>query len=154
MLSLLLLSLACKKSTDLEVSAEATEEAPPAAAPSAEEEAPEVIPTGSWTSMSCGDRTHERRITLSEEGVFSGEDRISPCPEGVSCIWSGVHTFSGTWTQEGGALTLTIDKTSAPEDISATWPVALRYADHTLTAGDCSYRLMRTALERPGPGPR
>lgn len=51
-----------------------------------------------WSSAACGDRSYERVITLLPDFTFSAEDRVSPCPEGAQCIWSGVVPWSGTWT--------------------------------------------------------
>ena len=51
-----------------------------------------------WSSPSCGERTYERTLSLRPDFTFSAEDRVSPCPAGAQCIWSGVVPWSGTWT--------------------------------------------------------
>jgi hypothetical protein len=61
---------------------------------------------GTWTSGSCGSRKYPRVITLAEGGTFTAEDRISPCPKGVQCVWSGIVVWKGTWSPSGDAITL------------------------------------------------
>ena len=54
-------------------------------------------------------------IVLGEGGVLDVEDRVSPCPEGAVCVWSGIETAQGSWeltsvgvylklSSEGGTL--------------------------------------------------
>lgn len=66
--------------------------------------------SGVWSSASCGKRTYERIITVNAEGRFVADDRVSPCPPGTQCIWSGIVHRKGTWKRV--ALTLAL----FPED--------------------------------------
>lgn len=68
---------------------------------------------GTWESPSCGGRTYTRRITFAEAAKFIAEDRISPCPKGVSCVWSGIIIRQGTYKVEKDTISLTIGKTSS-----------------------------------------
>jgi hypothetical protein len=116
--------------------------APPADPPEeAPEETPEeaTTPVGGWSSMSCGERDYERRITLSDGGAFSGEERLSPCPPDVACVWSGVHRFSGQWTLSELTITLSVSQTDAQGDIAAGWPTALTWSEGRLLEGECAY---------------
>lgn len=61
---------------------------------------------GTWTSGSCGSRKYPRVITLAAGGSFTAEDRISPCPKNVACVWSGIVNWKGTWAPSGDAITL------------------------------------------------
>jgi len=61
---------------------------------------------GAWSSPSCGERRYERRIQFTERGSFMAEDRVSPCPPNVVCIWSGIVFTTGTYTVEAGNLYL------------------------------------------------
>jgi hypothetical protein len=67
---------------------------------------------GTWESPSCGSRTYPRRITFAEAASFTAEDLVSPCPKGVSCIWSGIINRQGTYRVEKDTITLTVAKTS------------------------------------------
>lgn len=69
---------------------------------------------GSWSSRSCGERTYERRLTLKEDKTFTAEDRVSPCPPKVQCIWAGIVYWSGTWATNDKGVLLT--KTSGGKD--------------------------------------
>ncbi|MBL8741408.1 MAG: hypothetical protein JNK04_09950, partial [Myxococcales bacterium] len=44
------------------------------------------------------------------DGRFVADDRVSPCPPGTQCIWSGIVHRKGTWKRV--ALTLAL----FPED--------------------------------------
>lgn len=68
---------------------------------------------GTWESASCGSRTYPRRITFAEAANFTAEDLVSPCPKGVSCIWSGIIRRQGTYKLEKDTIELTISKTSS-----------------------------------------
>jgi hypothetical protein len=100
-------------------------------------------PDGTWSSERCGTRGYERRITFATDGTFSAEDRVSPCPAGVACVWSGVINRNGTYTLKGSTIRLKLEA-PAPgakaEDLPATlsWKkgaLAERQAGHT-----CAYR--------------
>jgi hypothetical protein len=77
---------------------------------------PELRWAGTWSSPSCADRTYERRITLKEDKTFRAEDRVSPCPPGVQCIWSGIVGWQGTYTldEKGAVLTKTAGGQGGP----------------------------------------
>jgi len=60
---------------------------------------------GTWSSPSCGDRKYERILQIKDDKTFRGEERVSPCPPKVACIWSGIVNWEGTWaTNDKGAL--------------------------------------------------
>lgn len=61
-----------------------------------------------WTSPSCGTRTYERILALGADGAFTATDRVSPCPPGARCIWSGIIVREGTWAASGGSIALTV----------------------------------------------
>lgn len=68
---------------------------------------------GRWSSPSCGERTYERRIVLAEDGSFTAEDRVAPCPPNVRCIWSGIVVRRGRYSVAGGAIQLAAEGTGA-----------------------------------------
>jgi hypothetical protein len=67
--------------------------------------------SGTWASASCGKRAYERIITVGADATFVADDRISPCPPGASCVWSGIVHRKGTWKRV--ALTLAL----FPDDV-------------------------------------
>ena len=108
-------------------------------------------PVGGWLSEGCGDRTYARYIEIKDGAAFSGEERISPCPEGANCMWSGIHTFTGTWSLAEESLTFEVTKTSAQGEEAAVWPTMLTYAGGRLLEGDC---LSGPAPVKAAEGPR
>ncbi len=64
-------------------------------------------------SASCGARTYTRRITFAEAATFIAEELVSPCPKGVSCVWSGIIIRQGTYKVEKDTISLTVGKTSS-----------------------------------------
>lgn len=70
-------------------------------------------PTGRWVSPSCGARTYPRELELFADGRFVSRDLVSPCPPGVSCVWSGVVERSGRFTVAGARLALVVEKGEA-----------------------------------------
>ena len=149
MLTLLSLLIACTRTTEPVAPA-----APPAAPPEVPAEVPAEAtpinaPVGGWSSTGCGERTHERRIELRAEGAFSGQERISPCPPGASCMWSGVHSFTGQWTLTEQTVALTVSKTDAKGELAEAWPDTLAWDGERLLEGDCAYTPM--AVEDDGP---
>ncbi len=62
---------------------------------------------GSYKSASCGDRKYERLLSLRDNGSFNGEDRVSPCPPGAQCIWSGIVMWQGRFEVTDTAVVLT-----------------------------------------------
>ncbi|MCK6570521.1 hypothetical protein L6V77_05335, partial [Myxococcota bacterium] len=51
-------------------------------------------------------------LTLSADGTWQGQDRVSPCPPDATCMWSGIVEHRGTWqaTELAGAVRLQIDQ--------------------------------------------
>jgi len=62
--------------------------------------------SGTWSSASCGKRSYERVITVTNDGKFVADDRVSPCPPGTQCVWSGIVHRKGSY--ERVALTLAL----------------------------------------------
>lgn len=86
---------------------------------------------GAWASTSCGARAYPRWVTLEADGRLTGQERISPCPPNVACVWSGVVPWKGRWTEEEGTISLTLD---APPSNPAMKPLpaTLRWDGTTL----------------------
>lgn len=84
---------------------------PPPGTPPAAQSTPPV--TGKWTSATCGARTYERRLALEADGSFTAEDRVSPCPPGTACIWSGIVLRRGKYTVDASGIHLAVDGPSA-----------------------------------------
>lgn len=149
---MLVLLLACTRTTEpVEPdipSADAVAPLPPSPTEPILGEDPPAVPAkgaaertvlGAWSSSSCEDRTHERFIHFTADGTFSGEERISPCPPGAACMWSGVHSFSGGWSQVEDTLSLTVSSTDAVGEVAASWPATLTYSGGRLLENDCLY---------------
>lgn len=96
-------------------------------------------PVGAWSSKSCGARGYERMVHLQEGGRFAGEERISPCPPEVPCVWSGVNTFSGQWSLTEQTITLTVENTDAEGETAAGWPASLTYSGGRVLEDECVY---------------
>lgn len=104
---------------------------------------------GSWTSASCGDRKYVRQISLMPDKTFRAEDRVSPCPPKVTCVWSGIVVWSGTWAlnDKGALLTKTTSgkggpgATALPEGpLQLVWDKAASApAEQTAAGAACSY---------------
>lgn len=79
---------------------------------------------GNWSSRSCGERKYERRITFAADGTFKSDDRVSPCPKGAACVWSGIVTRQGKYKLRGRKVRLTVEGnqdakgTPLPEELS------------------------------------
>lgn len=97
--SLFIVLLAGCSTTTAPPQADGPAPAPATASPNA---APVVA--GRWSSPSCGPRSYERLITLEAGGTFTAEDRVSPCPRGVSCVWSGIVLRRGTYSISGEGI--------------------------------------------------
>jgi hypothetical protein len=78
----------------------------PTTAPTTPEPAPVADFKGGWSSLICGARNYERRLTLMENGTISGDELVSPCPPNAQCVWSGIVSWKGTWTAQGNDITL------------------------------------------------
>ena len=99
---------------------------------------------GAWTSPSCGARKYERRIRLSTDGTFAAEDRVSPCPAGVQCVWSGIVTWSGRWQPEGDGIRLDQAASGpgpagAPHPNRLVWDAADGAPAEITDTGHCTY---------------
>jgi|GEM_PF-2858098 len=77
---------------------------------------------GNWSGTAPGGWTTE--WSFDEDGTFIKTDLISPCPEGVACVWSGVVTNHGTWSMTGGSVSLTYQSPSTMA--GATTPAYLQ----------------------------
>jgi hypothetical protein len=93
---------------------------------------------GTWSSSACGSRKYVRIITLAANGSFSAEDRISPCPKGVSCVWSGIVAWKGTWSPSGNAIQLTETGTAAGPK-GEPHPTRLQWNGSAPAEGGCAY---------------
>jgi hypothetical protein len=82
------------------------------AAPAPVEAAPVLAEAthGSWISASCGARSWARTLSFEDQGRFTGQDLVSPCPKGTTCIWSGVIERAGSWTSVQGRVQLALDQ--------------------------------------------
>lgn len=147
MLTLLTILTACTRTP--EPVAPAAPPADPPDASAAPIATPAPSPVGGWSSTSCGERSYERRIELREGGGFAGQERISPCPPGAACMWSGIHSFTGKWTLAEQTVTFTVSKTDAQGEQAEVWPEALTWAGGRLLEGDCAYAPMK--IEDDGP---
>jgi hypothetical protein len=69
---------------------------------------------GTWLSDGCGERAYQRIVTLAAGGEARGEERVSPCPPGVACVWSGIVPWSGRWSAAGDRVRLELEPKAAP----------------------------------------
>ncbi|XXV21081.1 hypothetical protein WMF00_23160 [Sorangium sp. So ce1182] len=67
---------------------------------------------GTWRSAACAPRKYERVLSFAKDGSFAGEDRVSPCPPRVACIWSGIIHRKGAFKRSGDALSLSVTEAS------------------------------------------
>lgn len=93
-----------------------TVDVPPA--PSASEvpvsaQAPDL--SGTWSSATCGKRSYERIIVVTNDNKFSADDRVSPCPPGTQCVWSGIVHRTGTWKRVALTLALFPDEVAGKQ---------------------------------------
>ena len=96
---------------------------------------------GLWTSPRCGERSYERRLDLIAGGRFVAHDRVSPCPPGAQCVWSGIVSREGSWSVAGHTMTLTVEKDGKGPKASAL-PAQLDVAGGALSEGPgegCAY---------------
>jgi hypothetical protein len=70
---------------------------------------------GSWSSPRCGERSYERWLELAPDGTFRADDRVSPCPPTVTCVWSGIVRRQGSYraTEDGRQLALQTETAAA-----------------------------------------
>lgn len=68
-----------------------------------------------WMSPECGERTYARTLELAADGTFVVRDLVSPCPEGATCVWSGIVERRGTYTATNDGIALVLaDDTKGP----------------------------------------
>ncbi len=99
----LVLVSACNHSGESPQTQPTVSVAPPAPTASAKPTPP--VPAsgpglGTWVGAPCAGRSYERVVTLGPENAIEITDRVSPCPPGAQCIWSGLVVRSGTFTVE------------------------------------------------------
>jgi hypothetical protein len=73
----------------------------PTAAPSGQPEPVLETPSpgaGTYVSAACTGRSYERVVTLGADGSVEIVDRVSPCPPGAKCVWSGIVVRTGTFS--------------------------------------------------------
>ena len=56
---------------------------------------------GTYVGAACNGRSYERVVTLGSEGAIEVVDRVSPCPPGAQCVWSGIVVRSGKYSVRG-----------------------------------------------------
>lgn len=83
------------------------------------------VVAGRWSSPSCGPRSYERLITLEAGGTFTAEDRVSPCPRGVSCVWSGIVLRRGTYSISGEGIRAVLLATDGGAGLGQGLPATL-----------------------------
>ncbi len=99
-----------------------------------------AAPVGDWRSDACGDRVYPRELHIDADGKFSGRDLVSPCPEGVACMWSGIVELAGTWTQDDAVLTLQYSTDAQALAQATDVPTHLTVSGEGLTDdGGCAY---------------
>jgi hypothetical protein len=129
----LLMALACSGKTNgdheapaASAPAEAQSEAPPMAPPPPDKaQAPGAI-VATWLGEPCGERPYPREITFTPDFRYHGRDLVSPCPEGVTCVWSGVLEFSGTWQGDAALLTLS-EESGQDNELAQPRPTTMRH---------------------------
>ncbi|MCB9741022.1 MAG: hypothetical protein H6741_17125 [Alphaproteobacteria bacterium] len=159
---LLALSLACRPAAPPEPPSPPPEAGPPgvpAGEPTPPPPAPvELTPAGqTWTSASCHERQYERQIRINADDTYQASDLISPCPPDVTCVWSGVVIYSGTWEREGDTIVLN-ETEGGSADKTVNRLERLLWVGNQLhepnEAGDCAYALMANLPKPPPPPPR
>ncbi|XXT22985.1 hypothetical protein WME94_15690 [Sorangium sp. So ce429] len=63
---------------------------------------------GTWRSAACAPRKYERVFSFAKDGSFTAEDRVSPCPPRVACIWSGIIHRKGAFKRSGDTVSLSV----------------------------------------------
>jgi hypothetical protein len=98
---------------------------------------------GEWISPRCGDRKYSRILKLEKGGVARGSDFVSPCPENVACVWSGIIPFEGSWKLEGDRVTLELRETAYETMKHPPLPTELTWAGAPVgveSGVQCPYR--------------
>lgn len=113
--------VACVPSTS---SPTATATATATASPTATANAPPML-EGTWESAACGERKYARTITFEKAGAFHADDLVSPCPKGVTCVWSGIVSRSGKYAVAGTTVTLSVEGAPSAGPPVAPFPATL-----------------------------
>lgn len=90
----------------------ATTQAPATTARTATTASGEEALFGTWSSAACGPRKYERLLSFAKDGSFAAEDRVSPCPPRVVCIWSGIVHRKGAFKRSDRTLLLSVSEAS------------------------------------------
>ena len=115
-------------------------------APAKDEVPSEASPfAGEWTGEACGERTYPQVLSFSASGEFTAQDLISPCPKDAQCVWSGIVTRTGTWSQQALTITLSqMGETPESPKPAAALPTTLTLAHDVMKSNDdCAYRRSR-----------
>lgn len=99
---------------------------------------------GRWKSLPCSGRDYVRELNLYQDGTYEARDLVSPCPEGATCIWSGIEVHKGTWGRDADTGLVRLEnesfegRTTLPE---LPMPPELKEKDGNLLfpEGDCSF---------------
>ncbi|WP_437290349.1 hypothetical protein [Sorangium sp. So ce406] len=94
-----------------------TTQAPTASGPTTPAQATTPAPggdalLGTWRSAACAPRNYERVLSFAKDGSFTAEDRVSPCPPRVACIWSGIVHRKGAFKRSGDTVSLSVAEAS------------------------------------------
>lgn len=85
---------------------------------------------GRWESGPCGDRQFGREWEIRGDGGWSGQDLVSPCPPGTTCIWSGIVERDGSWAALDDTRIVLTQKSQqprqAPVDLAPPTELTLR----------------------------
>ncbi len=130
MLTAMLATLACSGKSNGEVDAPvkpSVEEpsGPTSPPPPQDAEAPGAV-VATWLGEPCGERAYPRELTFTPDFRYHGRDLISPCPEGVTCIWSGILEYTGTWQGDANLITLHEESAQSSEQ-GQPRPTAMRH---------------------------
>jgi hypothetical protein len=110
---------------------------------------------GDWVGEPCGARKYVRWIHVAAGGVVAGQERVSPCPKGVACVWSGIVEWNGSYTLEGEELVLTVTPPKAGGAAQASLPQRLTWDADTsspreqLDGETCLYSRRTNAASSP-----
>lgn len=64
-----------------------------------------TLSPGTYTSKACDGRKYDRVARIGKGNSIELDDRVSPCPKGTACVWSGIVTRKGTYAVEKPAET-------------------------------------------------
>lgn len=103
---------------------------------------------GTWSSGPCGGRKYERVLTLRDSFTFDAEDRVSPCPPGTACVWSGIVMRKGSYRVEGATAVLTVQdgastKPASPLPATLVWDDAKGAPAEQSDGTSCPYARVR-----------